>query len=478
MKRFVLVLFLLPLVLASTRLTAGWIKTYEGGQGFCVRQTSDGGYIILASRPQGNVLLIKTDAQGDVLWTRKHGSWSTGYSLSLSSDGGFIITGDIFGGPSDDDFVLWLLKTDSDGDSVWAKTYGGLEYTCDWNTGFSVEQTSDGGYIITGKVEDPGFPVAKLWLLKTNAEGDTIWTRSYGEIYGNMNAQGRCVQETSDGGYIIVGTDNYSDGKIWILKTDDMGDTLWTKKYGDGVMNVGYSVSHRSDSIYVVAGEILYDLGTPGAGNLCLLKLDKYGDTLWIKRYGNEGRNCGYCLQQTVDGGYIVTGIKDYGIGKKGKLWLLKTDTEGDTLWTRIYESENQSHDKGYWVEQTPDGGYIVAGAQGHGTVWLLKTDSLGLLAIKDEPAADVTPSWEVESPIGRWILLRYLDHPEGFHASVFNAAGQKVDELYSTLPSGTITWPVTPVTPVTHQGFSSGVYFIREASGNLSVTRKVILVR
>ncbi|MFH1213455.1 MAG: T9SS type A sorting domain-containing protein [Candidatus Neomarinimicrobiota bacterium] len=304
----------------------------------------------------------------DTLWTKTYGGPNSdlGYSVQQTTDGGYIVTGytDSYGLGID----LWLVKTNALGDTLWTKTYGGPNY----DIGYSVQQTTDGGYIVTGYTNSYGLGYYDLWLVKTNASGDTLWTKTYG---GPNSDLGYSVQQTTDGGYIVTGrTDLYGLGTdLWLIKTNASGDTLWTKTYGGPNSDYGYSVQQTTDGGYIVTGRAdLYGLG----GDLWLIKTNVSGDTLWTKTYGGPNSDIGYSVQQTTDGCYVVVGYT-YGFdGTNGDLWLIKTNASGDTLWTKTYGGP--SSDYGRSVQQTDDGGYIVVGYTFglDGTdpdVWLLK---------------------------------------------------------------------------------------------------------
>ncbi|MBA7688224.1 hypothetical protein ES703_96703 [subsurface metagenome] len=474
---------LVAVLLAAIPLTAqtGWMKTYGTtgtSSGWYVEQTSGGGYIVIGGRAlpaqTSEVWIIKTDSNGDTIWTKSFGGhaedWA--YSGQEVSDGGYIIAGytESFGAGN---FDLWLLKTDADGDTLWTRTYGDTNY----DLAMCVQQTDDEGYIITGyrdavEHEESGYPWnGDLWLLKTDSEGDTIWTKTYGDE--ETWDEGNHVQQTSDGGYIIACLALYSEAtlnSVMLMKTDDKGDSVWTYRAGGTQL---MCVRQTADDAYVAAGIRM--------GDLVLLKVGEAGNLLWERIYGKTNpiyaNDWADCVQETSDGGYIVTGIyglKSYvgGYSEDGDLWLLKTDDKGDTVWTRLY-GQNPQKDYGSWVQQTSDGGYIITGMTetyggSEGNLWLIKTDSEGRIAVAEEPP--VTQSdWQIPVSVGRRIVLQYTDRPQGFHAQVFDASGRKVDEIHASQASGTIIWGDTQ-TP--------GVYFIRSSSDNTMTTRKVILVK
>lgn len=423
---------------------AGWWRAYGGGDldlGYSVQETFDGGYIISGhSQSFGGLWILKTDANGDTLWSRIYEgdiNWER-TCVRQTSDGGYIATGSGWG----------LLKIDEWGDVEWHKD---LEWEGCW-----VEQTSDRGYIVAGteKEYDERGDVSRshIRLLKTDSRGNQAWSYKY--TGGSHSANH--VQQTKAGDYVVTGS--------IFLKVSSTGVEKWSRIYG----RYSYSVQETDNGCYVIAGCTRYsglDI------NLYLVKTDSAGDTLWTRIYGASYSNEeGYSVSRTSDGGYILTSPTYSGAGHYD-LWLLKTDKNGDTLWTRTYGGTGW--DWGECVQQTSDGGYIVVGTTvsfsvGWSDIYLLKTDSLGYVGIAEEPVTDVTPSWEA-TPIGHQIVLKYEDRPLGFHASVFNASGRKVDELHSTLQSGTILWG---------EGFSPGVYFIREVGDNPGATRKVVLVQ
>lgn len=440
---------LLSAVSLTQSVFAGWWRAYGGGDldlGYSVQETFDGGYIISGhSQSFGGLWILKTDANGDTLWSRVYEGdikWDK-TCVQQTYDGGYIATGSGWG----------LLKIDQSGNIKWTKD---LEWELCW-----LEQTSDSGYILgaTEKEysEEGYFEGSYIRLLKTDIRGETIWTRRY-EVeevsWPYKNPYVSCVQQTRDKGYIVAGSvDHKTCWKPFLLKTNPIGVKQWLKVYE--YRTKGYWVGQTEDYGYILS-----------CGGL-LLKTNYKGEIRWEHFYPGSGA----CAQQTTDEGYILAGWIDPGRYQSYNLWLAKTDRWGDTLWTRIYGGTGW--DWGECVQQTSDGGYIVVGTTvsfsvGWGDIYLLKTDSLGYVAVEEQPVTDVTPSWKA-TPIGHQIVLKYEDRPLGFHASVFSASGRKVDELHSTLTSGTILWG---------QGFSPGVYFIREVKNSLGVTRKVVLVK
>ena len=305
-------------------------------------------------------------------WEKTYGGvdYDWGTSGQQTTDGGYIITGSTrsFGNGQSD---VYLIKTDNNGDTLWTKTFGGLEE----DEGRSVQQTNDGGYIITGIKGSDLFVGEDVWLIKTDSQGDSLWTKTFGD------GEGRSVQQTSDGGYIITGR-IYSLGNsldLSLIKTNNYGDSIWTKTFGGLDQDVGCSIQQTTDGGYIVTGRT-QSLGN-GDDDVWLIKTDGNGQEQWSQTFGGLYDDRGTSVQQTTDGGYIVTGIThSFGNGESD-VWLIKTDVNGTEQWNQTFGDVD--YDVGESVQQTSDGGYIITGwtnsfGNGQQDVWLIKTDENG----------------------------------------------------------------------------------------------------
>ena len=391
MKKLYIILLVLPLI----GFGQGWETTFggDGGDGgYSVQQTNDGGYIITGSTESfGNgsrdVYLIKTDENGNEQWYQTFGGTETdvGHSVQQTNDGGYIITGstESFGNGGED---IYLIKTDENGNEQWSQIFG------DTNRDFgnSVQQTTDGGYIITGGTKSFGNGSMDVYLIKTDENGNEQWYQTFG---GTETDVGHSVQQTNDGGYIIVGgrennnfvNDFWNDVDVYLIKTDENGNELWSQIFGGTNRDFGNSVQQTTDGGYIIIGQTESFGGGIGDWKGYLIKTNENGMEQWFQTYGYsyESKEI-YFGQQTSDGGFIMTGFQGLGM----VVCLIKTDENGNEQWSQTFgvtsfSSLENNQDWGSSVQQTNDGGYIITGSTksfGNGStdVYLIKTDSEG----------------------------------------------------------------------------------------------------
>lgn len=357
-------------------------KTFGGAgvdYGVSVGETLDGGFIIFAGSESlgsggSDFWHIKTDVRGNKEWSNTFGGVQYDYPNSghQTSDGGYIIIGQTssFG---EGEYDVWLVKTDENGSEQWTQTFGGSGY----DSGLDVKECVDGSYIIVGFTDSFGAGSNDVWLIKTDSNGFELWNHTFGGISIEV---GHSVEETMDSGYIIVGRimkegDNYSD--LLLIKTDSDGSEIWSHSFGGNGGDSGQSVRKTLDGGYIIAGHT--NSYASGGGDIWLLKVDNFGNEEWSKSFGSSNTEHSYCVQQTIDCGYIVIGYT-YVEGYTD-IWLIKTDINGNEEWNRTYGGP--SHEGGTFVKQTSDGGYILIGStesfgEGSGDVWLIKTDEQG----------------------------------------------------------------------------------------------------
>jgi hypothetical protein len=469
--------------LASQPPDTLWTKTFGGTNidiGHCVEQTSDGGYIITGyTRSYGtmsgrNILLIKTDENGVAEWINGYGGNDDdeGYSVKQTPDGGYIIAGHTksFGAGLKD---VYLIKTDSLGTQQWSKTFGGAQD----DEGYSVQLTSDGGYIIGGVTSSSGAGSRDMLLIKTDSDGNLIWQKTH----GGMSSDGAWfVQNTSDGGYVLAGwTLSYGPGFIgnaWLVKTDSLGNQQWNKFFGGSDVDRGYCVQQTTDGGFILTGYT----ASFGAGldDMLLVKTDSLGNQEWLKTFGGTGRDYGQSVQQTLDGGYIVVGYTlSYGAGGDD-LWLVKADINGNQEWNITYGGS--SSDVGYCITETSDGGYIITGhtlsfGAGVHDVWLIKTAPL-ITSFNESDLVDnkFYLYQNYPNPFNSSTTINYSINQSGFvRLKVFDLLGRQVQVLVDEFKSaGNYTVNFNA------EELSAGIYFYQLSAENFTSTKKLILLK
>jgi len=323
-------------------------------------QTSDGGYAITGytksfGAGEADVYVVKLDAHGNLQWTRTIGGPGdeAGNSLIQTSDGGYAITGytKSFGAGKAD---VYLVKLDANGNLQWTKTIGGPG----GEVGFSLIQTSDGGYAIAGTTESFGAGEDDVYVVKLDANGTLQWTKTIG---GPGDEIGHSLIQTSDGGYAIAGaTKSFGAGgeDVYVVKLDANGNLQWTKTIGGKNDDAGLSLIQTSDGGYAIAGSTKFF----GAvfSDVYVVKLDAKGNLQWTKTIGGPGGEVGFSLIQTSDGGYAIAGYTNsFGAGD-WDFYVVKLDANGNLQWTKTTGAKKE--DLGLSLIQTSDGGYAIAG--------------------------------------------------------------------------------------------------------------------
>jgi len=271
-----------------------------------------------------------------------------GYCVRQTSDGGYILVGL-------SDTSCWLIKTDSNGNKIWDKTYGGHNS----EKGYSVQQTSDNGYILAGVTYSYGACKNDAWLMKTDSNGNKIWDKTFG---GAETDEVYSIQETTDNGYIMTGyTESYGAGEMdaWLIKTDSNGNKIWDKTFGGADNYIARSVKQTSDGGYIIGGYM--NPPTDDIANFLIIKTDSNGNKIWEQTFGGERSERAYTVELTSDGGYLLAGTR-LGGGFSKHVWLVKTDANGNKLWDQHSLYQAPSGQEGYSLQRTSDNGYIITG--------------------------------------------------------------------------------------------------------------------
>ncbi|MGD8565963.1 MAG: hypothetical protein PVF96_06415 [Candidatus Bathyarchaeota archaeon] len=370
--------------IGGTELAMGWNKTYGGvndDQAYVVIQTCDGGFAIVGftdSFGAGDYdsMLIKVDYLGEVQWNQTYGDTGNDITSTVvqSTDGGYAMLG-YTDNPSLGLNDFYFVKTDASGNKLWNKTYGGVNH----DFGYSIIQTSDGGYALCGSTGSFGSGQDDIWLVKIDALGNMEWNKTYG---GTNNEFCTSIIQTDDGGYAIAGvTRSFGAGAedFWLVKTDSNGNTQWSRTYGGTAQDNLMDLTQTLDGGYALVGHT-QSFGF-GFWDWWFVKTDSNGNHQWNTTFGGIGDDRLQHLAQTSDLGYILCGYTNsHGAGNYD-YWLIKTNTLGDAQWNKTYGGS--SADCAYGIITTNDGGYALIGrtesfSLGSNDYWLIKTDSEG----------------------------------------------------------------------------------------------------
>jgi|GEM_PF-2256066 len=369
-----------------------------------IQQTGDGGFIIggrarvshVPDETDEDYYIVKYSSEGKMEWSSNFGLVSEYYgrteytdefleSLQQTSDGGYILVG-VTDYPDELSYQIYVVKVDEKGNEKWSKILGGRgDYTKYQHHPYSVQETSDGGYIIAGyKYEwEVGYSV---YLIKIDKNGDEEWSKTLGQG-GAM-----CVQQTSDGGYIVAGyTGQIDNFDIYVAKTDRGGDIHWVRTFGGKASEQAYSVQETSDGGYIVAG-YTWSFGV-GDTDVYLIKIDINGNMEWSWTFGSEKMDWADLVKQTRDGGYIVVGTTEERNGTERDGYVIKTDKNGRMEWGRAVGVPSvHENSMRYLLSETSDGGYIFA-------LYILEPYLPPSIYIaKYKPVAPTTPSTTIST--------------------------------------------------------------------------------
>lgn len=455
-----------------------WMYTYGGTndeQVFAADTTGDG-YIITgktSSYGGGNadVYVLKTDLDGDSLWMTVWGTsrqeW--GRDVITCSSGGYAMAGiERLAQPSQPQVVFHRLN--AAGTIINTKNYGHIGDDRSW----SIDETTDGGFVIAGYTDVMNSGQTYVYLIRTDANGDTLWTNVYG---GPEDDEGHHAEQTTDGGFIITGgTNSFGGGANWdvyLIKTDAVGDTIWTRRYGGTEYDIGYCVHQTRDGGFVVCGAT----ASYGAGlhDFYLIKTDAVGDTLWTRTYGGYHYDYAHAVVE-INNGYTMVGYSQSFGGTDNDMYLVRTDLMGDVSWTEVIGGDGQ--DYGYDIVPAPDGGYV---ATGHTNSWSSGDNNAWLVKLNPDPTGIKT-----DAPHAPLLLT---SHPNPFNPittityqlpvecratiSVYDATGRIVATLFDDVKDAgyhSLSWDAP--------GVSSGVYFVRLRAMDRTQTVKLVLLK
>lgn len=479
------ILMLMASIVFAQQPDTLWTRTFGGaGDDTChsIQQTADGGFILGGSTNSvgfGNcdMYLVKTDSLGNLEWERTFGGddYDVCYSVQQTSDGGYILAGE-----SKSFYVIdrdiYLVKTDSVGRLEWQQTYcfgGGEIYPTFCRFG---QQTIDGGYILIGDDDGPN-PVPFL-LCKITTSGSVEWYDYINSPYVSFAYSG---YQTADCGYIIAGRLDYgNDAQMYLVKTDSTGNEEW---YGCPSPNYGvcYAVRQLTDESYILCG-----CGNSFIQNdFCLIKTDQQGNLIWEQMYGGESNDIGYSLDLALDGGFVLGGeTSSFGAGRRD-MYVVKTDANGNQIWSQTIGSTGD--EICYSIKETSDGGFILGGmtdyyGAGGSDMYLARLDE-DIVGIPSQPTKLISLEYPLltvhPNPFNPTTVISFQLSVASFvKLAVYDIFGRHVGAHggapliagYGSAGHHDITFDASHL--------PSGVYFARLTAGYLQQTQKLLLIK
>lgn len=382
-----------------------WQRCYGGSaeeEGRCIRQTSDGGYVVVGytnsvdgdvsnSHGSDDMWVIKIDAVGALQWEHSYGGSSVEYAAAVieTADGGYAVIGtsrstdgDVTGyhGGSGD---FWVIRLTSTGDLIWQRCLGGSNL----DLGITItENESTGDFLVAGSSGSYDGDVQNyigsddFWLVKLNSAGSIIWRDNIGGTgLDNLSA----MAPTSDSGWILAGTTISYDGDViglhnpgasfsdfWVVKLNPAGAILWRRCIGGSVWDEAYGVIQTSDLGYIVIGSTGSDdgdvSGNHGSSDYSVVRLSASGIVEWQTCLGGSSSDGGRSVIETASG-YVVGGYTNSDDGDISSPlgsrdgWIALLGMDGTLLWEKCLGGS--ASDEIQSLFETSDGGFIATGS-------------------------------------------------------------------------------------------------------------------
>lgn len=489
----------------------------------CIVQTNDGGYIVsgLSASNDSDVTgnngmrdfwIVKMTNAGSIQWQKSLGGSADDWANCIlqTNDGGYIIAG--YTESNDSDVTvnhghrdIWIVKTDSVGSIQWQKSYGGS----DFEIAYSIQQTTDGGYIVGGYSNSTDGDLAgtfasaqNFWLIKLNNTGTIQWHQVFG---GSFTDEAVSVQQTSDHGYVLAGYTYSSNGHVtgyhgnqdaWVVKTDSTGALQWQKTLGGTANESAGSVVQAADGGFVVACATSSNdddvSGNHGGSDRWIVKLDTTGTIEWQKTFGGTGNEGASSIQSTSDGGFVIAGSTtsfDGDVtGNHGDydFWLIKINDSGILQWEKSLGGTGT--DGAISMLQTNDEGFIVAGTSnsidgdvtgnnGNSDYWIVKLDSAQHVNVAERDNA--TTDFQIyPNPFSNETIVSFnLIASENAVVEIRNVDGRAIKKIFSGKIRTGFTEFVWDATNSSGKKVDAGIYFVTIISDNYCYSKKAVYI-
>lgn len=464
---------------------SGHYGGYYNDAGYSSAPTTDGGLFVAGSTYSfGNgdhdIYVLKVDSIGDTLWSRTFGGASTdfGRDVIATNDSGCIVVGSTASsGAGKEDMII--LAVNSDGSLRWSKTYGGANSDEAW----SVRSTSDGNLIVCGTTSSSGAGYGDLWLFKMSMTGDSIWARTFGGVGGES---GMAVREAFDGYVAIGSTGSFGAGysSIYAVKTSFAGDSVWAKTFGGDKADNGYALEISNFGDYVIAGATSsYGLGYNDA---YIVDISPDGNVMWEQTYGGTKDDRAYSIRTTPSGDLIVGGTTEsFGAGAVD-MYLLKLNPIGGVIWSKTYGGTLSDYCRNVSIDLK--GNYLLSGysysyATGGTDLYMLSVTGDSPTPVEELPIESLPDGYALfqnyPNPFNGATHIQFtLPRRAAVTLTIYNVLGQQVRRFEESTHSAGLFQLDWDGTDDRHSEVASGIYFYSLTTSDLTITKKMILVK
>jgi hypothetical protein len=441
------------------------------------------------------------DTAGTLLWSHTYGTADHDWAMDVvpAGDGGYLLAGATWTnlhGSSD----MWVVKVDSVGDSLWARTYGGAG----WDGASAIIPSGDGNFLLAGRTwtffepDSDGSDNMDVSIVKINPYGDTLWTRSFGRdstiivqapwgpdtnAVNFWDGAAAIVSSGVDGNFVLAGKtmlNGSSNSQMWLLKVSANGDSLWSQTYGGAAWDEATAIIRTPDQGYLLAGRT--QSSGAGSSDMYLVKVNSTGLQQATFPYGGTGWDEANAIIPSGTGYLIAGTTASFGNGS-ADMWLQKISSNGDSLWSHTYGGI-------FWegaasVITAADGGYLLAGGtssfgSGIDDLWLVKAagptpPGLPVLPESERPMAmtyRLNPSRP--NPFNAATILSYdLQTASQVRLKIYDTAGRMVTSLvdgWRQAGSHEVTFDASHL--------AAGVYLANVTAGEFTATQKLVLLK
>ena len=491
---FFTILFLFLQNLSAQSLQVIWEKTYDAGDfeyPATVIPSRDTSLLICGNKintADGNsdILLIKTDSFGNILWQSLYGGSRDDISVSVfeNSDKTYLVIGSTNSfSHMTFDYDIYLLKLSANGDTLWTKT---VENDSTYERAYSSIITADNNILVVGTVQSFSDGIQNMLVIKMNKNGNIIWEKTFG---GDVSEIGESVLETIDNGFLITGettsfgisTPFYTN--VYLVRTDANGDSLWTRYYGNTWYDYSRSIIAVDDNSYIVSG--WYATNGAEVSDFYTLRIQDNGDTTWTYLYGGGGYEYSFDIIKTGNNEFILIGNTNSSGAGSYDIYLVNIDSSGDTLWTKTFGSAIYENAKG--ALKTDDGHYIIYGDRkphSHSNVSDILLAKINLNGTSDigETNNSLPSGFILEqnypNPFNPSTIIKYSIPVSAFtQIKVYDMLGMEITTLLNEyMQAGNYEMEFNAeffagILP-------NGIYFYRIIAGEYSDTKKMILLK